>query len=90
MRTALSAMLEKSERPKYLYMPSDDKSDDDNDEQDDGLNRKDRTGRNPKEKKKKPRNKESGQSTSSEYALENAAKKKSASYLLASARVIVQ
>ncbi|KAI3660553.1 hypothetical protein MP638_001010, partial [Amoeboaphelidium occidentale] len=91
MCAALSAILEKGERPEYLCKPPDDKSDDDdNDEQDDGLNKKDRNGRNPKEKKKKPKDKESRQSTSSEYALENAAKKKSASYLLGSARVIVQ
>jgi hypothetical protein len=55
------------------------------------LNKKDRKGHNPKDKKKKrPKDKELGQSPSSEYALENAAKKKSASHLLASARVIVQ
>ncbi|KAI3658768.1 hypothetical protein MP638_001650, partial [Amoeboaphelidium occidentale] len=93
MCAALSAILEKGERPEYLCKPPDDKSDDDNNDggQDDGLNKKDRNGRNPKEKKKKkPKDKESGQSTSSEYALENAAKKKSASYVLGSVRVIVQ
>ncbi|KAI3656304.1 hypothetical protein MP638_005174 [Amoeboaphelidium occidentale] len=75
MCAALSAILEKGERPEYLCKPPDDKSDDDdNDEQDDGLNKKDRKGHNPK-KKKKPKDKESRQTTSSEYALENAAKK---------------
>jgi hypothetical protein len=92
MCAALSAILEKGERPEYLCKPTDNKSDDDNDEQDDGLNKKDRKGHNPKDKKKKkrPKDKDSGQSTSSEYALENAAKKKSASHLLGSAPVIVQ
>ncbi|KAI3655354.1 hypothetical protein MP638_005079, partial [Amoeboaphelidium occidentale] len=44
MCAALSAILEKGERPEYLCKPPDDKSDDDNDEQDDGLNKKDRKG----------------------------------------------
>jgi hypothetical protein len=92
MCTALSAILAKGERPKYLCKPSDDKLDhDDNGGQDDGLNKKHRKRRNPKDKKKKkPKDKELGQSFSSDYALENAAKKKSASHLLGSARVIVQ
>ncbi|KAI3655972.1 hypothetical protein MP638_002310, partial [Amoeboaphelidium occidentale] len=78
MCAALSAMLEKGERPEYLRKPPDDETEEATEEPIQDVKKSGKKGRNPKEKDKSDKQEGVRRSSRQEKALENAATKKKA------------
>jgi hypothetical protein len=75
MCAALSAMLEKGERPEYLCKPPDDETEEATEEHVQDTKRCSIKGRSPKEKDKKDKQEDLRRSSRQQKALENVAKK---------------